>query len=251
MAAIVSALDGGPAEVEAILSAIGRNARLAGHVEVMAGIRRLVNRDDVAPSLIPVLRWPVIRDAEVVSVVLHSWPRLAQPHRLLAIEALLARPALVDVADPREQVLQVLRRGVTDPSVAVRDRTLRGINALPALWGSKRSASLVMAALTDDTPALRRLGLSLAATKPDFWRRADAREYLKRLLIDPDRQVRNAALETVEQQSLIRAEPAMARRVKVLETDPELARRAGNSSTSRVLTTHRSKPMHASAAHGS
>jgi hypothetical protein len=226
MEGIVAAIEAGPAEVEAILNAIGRHERLASRPEVMAAIRRLMNRDDLAPSLLPVLRWPVIRDAEVVSIVLHSWPRLAQARRLVAIEALLARPALVDVANPREQVMQILRRGVTDPSAAVRDRTLRGVNALPALWGSKRSASLLLAALADDTPALRQLGLTLASTKPDFWGRADAREYLKRLLIDPDPKLRVAALETVERHALIRAEPALARRVKVLETDPALARRA-------------------------
>jgi hypothetical protein len=115
---------------------------------------------------------------------------------------------------------------VTDPSAAVRDRTLRGVNALPALWGSKGSTSLLLAALADDTPALRRLGLALASTKPDFWGRADAREYLKRLLLDPDPKLRLAALETVERHALIRVEPALARRVKVLETDPALAVRA-------------------------
>ena len=58
---------------------IGRNERLASRPELMAAIRRLMNRDDVDAGLFPVLRWPVIRDAEVVSIILHSWPRLAQP----------------------------------------------------------------------------------------------------------------------------------------------------------------------------
>ena len=230
--------------VEAVLSAIGRNERLAGRPEVMAAIRRLMNRDELAPTLLPVLRLPVIRDAEVVSIVLHSWPRLAQPQRLLAIEALLARPALVDVANPREQVMQILRSGVTDPSAAVRDRTLRGVNALPALWGGKGSTSLLLAALADDTPALRRLGLTLASTKPGFWGRADAREYLKRLLIDPDPEIRQAALAAVDRHALIRAEPALARRVKVLDDRPcPRADAPGKSSPTRGSPRHRSKPM--------
>src|SRR5207244_2804634 len=146
MAQIVAALEGSPADRAAILQAIGRNGRLAGRPELMAAIHRLMNRDDDAPSLLPVLRWPAVRDAEVLSIVLHAWPRLAQPDRLQAIGALLARPALADVADPREQVMQVLRRAVTDPSAEVRDRTLRGINALPALWSGKGSTALLLAA---------------------------------------------------------------------------------------------------------
>ena len=54
----------------------------------------------------------------------------------------------------------------------------------------KGSTALLLAALADDTPPLRRLGLELASTKPGFWGRSDAHEYLKRLLIDPDAQVR-------------------------------------------------------------
>ena len=186
MDSIVSAMDGNPAELEAILGAIGRTERLVGQPRVMAVIRRLMNRDEAAPALLPVLRWPVVGDEEVLSIVIRAWPRLAQPQRLLAIEAMLARPALVDVANPREQVMQILRQGVTDPSPAVRERTLRGVNALPGLWRGKGSTSLLLAALADDTPGLRKLGLTLASTKPGFWGRADAREYLKRLLIDPD-----------------------------------------------------------------
>ena len=181
-----------------------------------------MKRDEAAPSLLPVLRWPVIHDAEVLAVVLHGWPRLTQPERLQAIEAFLRRPALVDVAEPREQVMEVLRRAVTDPSAAVRDRTLRGINSLPALWAGKGSSKLLLSALADDEPALRRRGLTLASTKVGFWSRPDTQEYLKRLLVDPDAQVRLLALSTVEQHGLIRNEPALARRVKALAADPAL-----------------------------
>ncbi len=225
MDSIVSAMDGNRAELEAILGAIGRTERLVGQPRIMAVIRRLMNHD-VAPVLLPVLRWPAVGDEEVLSIVIRAWPRLAQPQRLLAIEAMLARSALVDVANPREQVMQILRQGVTDPSPAVRERTLRGVNALEGLWRGKGSTSLVLAALADDTPGLRKLGLTLASTKPGFWGRADAREYLKRLLIDPDPEIRLAALAAVNQHSLIRAEPALARRVKALDEDPKLAIRA-------------------------
>ncbi len=55
-----------------------------------------------------------------------------------------------------------------------------------------------------------------------MWERADAREYLKRLLIDPDRQVRQAVLRIVARPSLMRSDPTMARRVKALVADPVL-----------------------------
>src|SRR5262249_59180994 len=126
LAMIVSVLEGSAEDRGAILPAIGRNERLAGQPELMAAIRRLMNRADAAPSLLPVLRWPVVRDAEVLSIVLHAWARLSPPQRLQALEALLGRPALVDLASPREQVMQVLRAAVTDPSAEVRDRALRG-----------------------------------------------------------------------------------------------------------------------------
>ncbi len=220
---IASAMEGSSAELEAILQAIGRNERLADRPEIMAAIRRLMNREEAAPALLPLLRWPSVRDAEILAIILHAWSRLAQPQRLQAIEALLARSALVDVVNPREQVMQVLRSGVTDPSDAVRERTLRGVQSVPALRESKGSTSLLFAALTDDAPALRLLGLKFASDKSGLWERADAREYLKRLLIDPDRQVRKEALRIAARRSLMRSDPTLARRVKALEADPVLA----------------------------
>ena len=74
----------------------------------------------------------------------------------------------------------------------MRDRTLRGINSLPELWAGKGSSKLLLSALADDEPALRRRGLTLASTKAGFLSRPDTLEYLKRLLVDPDSQVRSA-----------------------------------------------------------
>ena len=233
IALIQSALVGTDEGRQAVMKLIGRNRRLAARPEIIAAIRGLMKRDETAPSFLPLLRRPVFHDAEVLAIVLHAWPRLTPPERLQAIEALLGRPALVDVAEPREQVMEALRRGVNDPSAAVRDRTLRGINSLPALWAGKSSTKLLLSALADDEPALRRRGLTLASSKPGFWNRPDTQEYLKRLLVDPDSQVRLLALSTVEQQGLIRLEPSLARRVKALANDPELKSRA-----LRLLTAH-------------
>ncbi len=232
---IQAALRGTDESRRAALQLIGRNEELAKRPEILAAIRKLVMRDDAARSLIPLLRWPMFHDAEVLAIVLHSWPRLTQPERLKAVEALFARRALVDVAEPREQVMEVLRRAVTDPSAAVRDRTLRGINGMPLLWAGKGSAKLLLSALADDEPTLRRRGLTLASTKAGFWSRPDAVEYLKRLLVDPDAQVRRLALSTVAQHGLIRADPALARRVKALDADPALAKQARSILTAQGI----------------
>ncbi len=226
VALIQSALEGTADSRRAVLKLIGRNRQIGSQPMILATIRKLLKQDDAAASLLPVLRWSDIHDAEVLAIILHGWPRLAPPERLQAIEILLARPALIDVAEPREQVMEVLRRAVTDPSAAVRDRTLRGINALPSLWGGKGSTKLLLAALADDEPALRKRGLVLASSKIGFWNRADTQEYLKRLLVDSDPQVRLLAFSTVEDHGLLKREPSLARRIKALAADPNLKDRA-------------------------
>ena len=87
IALIRSALAGTDESRQAILKLIGRNRRLGTQPEVVAAIRGLLNRDEAAPGLIPLLRWPVIHDAEVLAIILHAWPRLAPSERLQAIEA--------------------------------------------------------------------------------------------------------------------------------------------------------------------
>jgi hypothetical protein len=211
---------------DAVLPLIGRNKALATRPEIRVAIRELVIHNVGLPTLLPVLKTSAVHDTEVVSLLLRDWPRLKAEERLEAIEVLLRRPALVDVGEPREPVMQVLGRAMTDPSAAVRNRTLRGINALPALWTGKGSTSLLYSALADDTPSIRRLGLTLARSRTGFWARPDAQEHLKRLLVDPDAQVRLAALATVEEHRLIQAVPGLARRVKALEADPALKPRA-------------------------
>jgi hypothetical protein len=226
LALVKAALAGPELSRQAILKAIGRNPGLGNHPEILATIRQLLKRDEAAASLLPVLRRPVIHDAEVLALVLHGWTRMTAAERLQAIEIFLGRPALVNVAEPREQVMEVLRRAVNDPSAAVRDRALRGVNSLPTLWNSNASNKLLMSALVDDEPLLRRRGLTLASTKAGFFSRPDTQEYLKRLLVDSDSQIRQLALSAVEQNGLIHDNPSLAQRIKALTADPALNRRA-------------------------
>jgi HEAT repeat protein len=221
---IIEAVRAPAPEREAILRAIGRNERLTRRPELMRVVHGLVNQLDAAPSLIPLLRWSTLRDAEVLAIVLHSWPRLSPAQRLAAIEAVLARPALAGISDPREPVMQVLRRGVTDPSPEVRERTLVGVSQNVPLWAGERAAGLVLTSLADDTPSMRRLGIKLASSRVGFWYDPEPLEYLKQLLIDPDAGVRSAAIDAVRDFDGIRGNQVLAglsRRIKVLEADPE------------------------------
>jgi hypothetical protein len=103
---------------------------------------------------------------------------------------------------------------------------LAGISAMPTFWSGRRAAQLLLFALADDAPAIRKLGLALAASKRSFWVRPDATEHLARLLVDPDAAVRSEALELVKHLRLAVEQPAIARRVKALASDPALASRA-------------------------
>ena len=107
----------------------------------------------------------------------------------------------------------MLRRGV-DRFVAGGARAdLRGISSLPALWSGRAATTLLLSALADDTPALRRQGLTLGASRTGLWSRPDALEHLKRLLVDPDAQVRELALSVVEPNRLLAARKGEQRHV--------------------------------------
>jgi hypothetical protein len=232
MALLQSALEGSSADREAVLRAVAQNERLARRPELLATIRKLMARPEAAPSLVPVLRWTAITDAEAISLLEAAWPKLTSQERLEGIEVLFGRTAVLDVADPPEPAMNVLRRAVTDPSPAVRERTLAGIANLHALWSGRGATGLLFSALADDTPALRRLGLSLGASKSGFWARPDAQEHLKRLLVDADAGVRREALSIVDRHRLLSGAKnnpsamALARRVKSLTADAALAAQA-------------------------
>jgi hypothetical protein len=226
LGAMVAAVEGPTEEREAVLRAIGRHEKLARQPELNRAIRNLVNRPEAAPSLIPLLRQDWIRDAEVVAILLHAWPHLEPSRRGAAIEAVVARPGLVGTGEPREAVMRILQRGMTDSSPEVRERTLTAVRGNSVLWQGRQAAGLLRTALADDAPALRRLGLQLGPNRMDFWSDAQHREYLKQLLIDPDRSVRQAALKAALFPFLMLHDPALARRIKALEADPELAAEA-------------------------
>ena len=150
----------------------------------------------------PSLAGPSSRTRNGWSVIDRGWKRLDPQERERAIELLFAQPELLDRAEPPAKAIELLRRAATDPSARVRERTLAGVSALPTFWSSRTASASLLFALADDTPAIRKLGLTLSATKSTFWKRPDAIEHLARLLVDPDATVRSEALELVKHHRL-------------------------------------------------
>lgn len=208
--------------VAAVLAAVGRNPRLGDRPEIKTAIRRLISRDNAAALLLPVLGQPEFTDAERLDVVHRGWNRLNAPDRIRALDLFFGRPDLLDRAEPPERMVELLRRAVTDPSATVRERVFAGISIPRTFWSGTTAPRLLLFSLADDAPAIRKLGLNLAASKQNFWNRPDALEHLARLLVDPDASVRSAALDQVERLELVMKHPALARRVKVLADDPAL-----------------------------
>jgi hypothetical protein len=210
----------------AALAAIGRSGRLGQSPVIRSAIRSLLPREDAAADLLPVVGRPEFTVAERLSVIDQGWNRINPRQRISALDLLFAQPSLVDRAEPADQFLGVLRRAATDPSASVRERALSGVSDLPAFWSSRRAIQLLLIALADDSPAIRKLGLALAASKSSFWERPDSREHLARLLVDPDASVRSDALDVVKHHRLVAKFPALAKRVKAVAEDPALADRA-------------------------
>jgi cellulose synthase operon protein C len=224
---VAALLRGGPEAQRVIVRAIGRNPAVAERPEIAAALKAVLHRDDGAVVLQPVLSLSLFSDAERVRALTRAWPNTTDPaDRLALLELLFSRRELLNVESPPEAALELLRSAITDPSALVRERTLAVVSGLDALWAGKVSNGILLAAMSDDTPALRLLGLKLAAPKAAFWSRSDARELLLRLLVDPDAKVRDQALGRVEQHRLAGKSSAIAKRVKVLEADPTLKDRA-------------------------
>ncbi len=212
---------------EIVIRAIARNAALRARPEIVADFRSILARENGALTLLPVLGLPAFTDLEVLTAIHRSWPRADRPEdRLGLFEALVARPNLLEGDKSPSEAVEVLKSAVSDPSARVRERALEAIGSIRTLREGKVSNGLLLTALADDTPALRWVGLKLAADRPAFWTRPDARERLLALLIDPDARVRDLALACVERHRLVEGVPSVARRVKALADDPALKVRA-------------------------
>ena len=131
--AVLAALRGQVGGRDAILRAIGRSERLARRPEVSRAIHGLVLRPDAAPGLLPLLRSAEIRDAEVLSIAFAPG-RIGRRPSVWRRSRPCWRARLAGMREPREAVMELLRRGATDPSPEVRGRTLQDIRTNGNLW---------------------------------------------------------------------------------------------------------------------
>jgi HEAT repeat protein len=227
LAQVVSLVKGPPEAAIPTIRAVARVPDLATQPDVREALRSLLDREDAAMLLASALSSPVFSDAEALDVLSRGWGRAKEPaDRLALLEALLARRSLIDVEDPRAEVRELLRAAIHDPSASVREKTLEAVGGLVRFRAGRVSAGLLLSALADDLPSIRRLGLQLASAKAGFWTRPDAREALLRLLVDADPKVRESALGVVEAHRLLADSPETARRVKALVEDRSLVARA-------------------------
>ena len=71
-------------------------------------------------------------------------PRSDPADRLGLLEAVLVRPGLMNVEEPSNDIVEQLRLAVTDPSPAIRERTLGAIGNLDRLRSSKVANNLLL-----------------------------------------------------------------------------------------------------------
>ncbi|WP_435017023.1 discoidin domain-containing protein [Tundrisphaera sp. TA3] len=216
----------GPAEVRsAVAAAVGRNPSLLDRDDVRAVVRSLMQDD---PSgLVPVLGHRSFDDEEVLTAIARAWattPEARDRSRLL--DALFARPWLLDRPAPAEDALRIIRLGMADPSASIRERALNTSFEWGRFRDGRAALGFLVASLADEAPSVRRLALGLASSRPGFWDRPDAVERLRSLLIDPDFGVRDRALSVVERLRLVRGRRDLALRVRALSGDPALGTRA-------------------------
>jgi len=210
----------------ALLSAVGRNGRLAVRPEIAEVVPKLLRRPDAAADLLPLLDRPEIADQDALGAIVGGWDRFDATRKARAIQVLLGRSGLLDQDDSEQAVAELFQQALTDPSEAVREQALDGLDSLPRLGQGRRAPRLLMSALSDDSPKIRRKGLAVASRRASFWDRDDAKEHLARLLVDSDLEVRSDALDVVKHQRLLGKSPMLARRVKALTAAPKLADRA-------------------------
>jgi hypothetical protein len=222
----------------ALIQAIGRNSTLVQTLK--AELRAFLTAPDAWRTLLPVLNREVFHDDEAIEAIERGWSASSDSKdRVQMLEVLTSRKSLVDQRRPSEKVVQILRRGATDSSVVVRERTFNLLAAARTLWDTPVGGRLLYIGLADDSPAIRLQCLKLSAGNAGLWERAETSEYILRLLTDPDAKIRAEALTAVERHDLAGREPRVLRRLRgvMADHDSKLAARA-----EAILRAHHVEP---------
>jgi hypothetical protein len=224
----------------ALIQAIARNQALLDDKKLRDDLRALVDRPGAWRILLPVLNHPAFSDNEVLAAIDLGWSATGDfKERVQLLDLRATRKALVNRREPAEKVVHFLRRGATDPSVPVRERTFNLLAGAPLLRNTHLANRLLYIGLADDSPTIRLQCLKLGVENADLWKRAETSEYILRLLVDPDRKIRAEALAAVERHDLVIQEPRLRRRLRGVMADPDakLARQA-----QRILQAHHVDP---------
>jgi cellulose synthase operon protein C len=141
------------------------------------------------------------------------------------LDLLEKRPGLLDQVLVRQRLSEAARSG----SGKVRQSVFELLARHPEEGNREWTAPLVGDALLDSRAEVRRAALNLAKGNSGVWQRPKVHEAFLRLLVDPDAQVRKAALDLVGEKGLITLEPGLSGRVKALEVgegDPTVRQHA-------------------------
>lgn len=245
----------------AVLKLLRANSALLEHGELAGFVRRSVEDSELSSMALPLMASPRFTDDEALAALMKAWPRsLPQDtdesesyRKLLERNSLLSRQelersrrgqtvpppqAFVDSLDLLEKRPSLLEKPAVILRLAgaarvdnsrVRQLVFEFLSRHAQIAGHRLLLPLAQQALMDIRNEVRRAALKLAASNSEVLRFPEVYDYLLRLLIDSDTQVRKLALEVVAREKLIAREARLAGRVKVLESeesDASVRRRA-------------------------
>ena len=215
----------------AVLVSLGRSPAVLGDKQLREALALLLDHElsagQKSADFLPLVGSGLLDDDRALEVLESAWKALRghpAAEKIPVVEALML--GKFGSAPGARGALRILEEASTDPQVAVREKVfdLLGSEASRSLRKSPRAATILYAGLSDESPAIRARSLGFARENDALWKEEDVHEYVLKLLVDADRKIRQAALETVAERHLIVSEPRYAARVKAVADGDEALR---------------------------